>query len=78
MQWRSPAAWAQPVVQTGEFRNGRWQTLETHSARPSEDRMQILVSPDEALSLLLVCEKPAAAHWHQALERALTDPASLP
>ncbi len=78
IQWRSTATWTAPVVETGEFRNGRWRILETQATRKSEDRMQIGVTADQAFNLLLVCEKSAVACWRQALERAMTHPASLP
>jgi hypothetical protein len=38
----------------------------------------INVTPDQALSLLLVTEPRTAANWCRAIERAMTDPASLP
>ena len=78
VQWRSTTAWTAPVVETGEFQNGRWRILESQAARSGESQLQIGVSADQAFSLLLVCERTAVVRWRQALERAITQPASLP
>jgi hypothetical protein len=40
--------------------------------------MRIRVSTDQAFSLMLVGEQAEMPRWRAALERALTDPGSLP
>ncbi len=74
VEWRSTAAWAEPMTLTGDILDGRWQTLETSTARKNGEFIRVEVSPDQALSLLLVCEKSAAARWPKIIERAMTDP----
>ncbi len=78
IQWRSTGTWVDAVVETGEFRDGRWHTLETQVAGRAKDVMQVRVSADQALSPVLVCEKSALPHWRQVLESAMLSPASLP
>ena len=67
----------QPVVETGDFRNGRWRAFELQNIKPSEGGMRVPVSSNQAMSLLLVCEKRALPRWRKSLERAMTDPGSL-
>ena len=78
MQWRSTVAWTEPTVEVGEIQGGQWQPLETQPARNSEGQMQLSVSSDQALSVLLVCEKSALGRWRQQIERGITNPGSLP
>jgi hypothetical protein len=78
VRWPTTSDWRQPLVETGDFDDGRWRALEQDQVAPSRGLWQVEVSADQALSLLLVGEKPELAHWHNALGRAICDPASLP
>ena len=70
--------WRNAVVQTGDIKDGKWRPCETTAAERSPDGLRVQVSPDQALSLLILSEPRAAAKWRQAIERAMNDPASLP
>ena len=72
IEWLSTPVWKQPVIETGDINGGAWQTLDTQAVPTSKDRMQVRVSSDQALSLLLVCEDSARARWRQAVENAMT------
>ncbi len=77
MQWRSANAWGETVIETGEIRGGAWLSLNTQATRMNRGLMQIQVSDDQALSLLLVCEKAALGRWRNSVERAMTSPEVL-
>jgi hypothetical protein len=74
----SDRKWRQATVLTGDIRNGQWRTCESAQADKSDDGLVLNVSPDQTLSLLLVTEAPKATKWCRAIDRAVTDPASLP
>lgn len=69
--------WVQPVVETGEIQNGNWRVCALDPIPAAGAPMQVQVSPDQALSLLLVAEARAIPRWRHAIERAMTDPGSL-
>ena len=77
MQWRSASTWRESVIETGEIHAGAWLPLNTQTTRKSGDLMQVQVSDDQALSLLLVCEKAAIERWRRTVGRMITDPESL-
>ena len=70
--------WNQPVVETGEIRHGTWQILEATPLPSQAQDLQMTIQPDQALSLLLLCDSNDLPRWRAALARAMTDPASLP
>jgi hypothetical protein len=70
--------WRKATLLTGDILDGRWHTYETTPAATSDSGLAIQVSPDQALSLLLVTESGGASKWCRAVERAVNDPASLP
>lgn len=78
IQWRSTAKWIEPVVETGEIRGGGWLALDSQAVQMNEGQMRVQVANDQALSLLLVCERATLDRWRKAVGRSVTDPASLP
>lgn len=78
VRWSSPGAWAEPTIETGELVNGAWRSFETLPLAKTSNELRVQAGNDQALSLLLVCERTELPRWRQALERALVDPASLP
>lgn len=70
--------WHTPIVLTGDIHNGKWRHCESTPATTSTAGLEVKVSPDQALSLLLVTESGSASKWCQAVERAMNAPASLP
>lgn len=74
----SGAKWHTPAVLTGDIHNGKWRHCESTPATTSAAGLEVKVSPDQALSLLLVTESRSASKWCQAVERAMNAPASLP
>ncbi|MCP5523879.1 MAG: hypothetical protein H7A46_20270 [Verrucomicrobiales bacterium] len=53
----SPATdWKEAILETGEIRDGRWYALETKAQRSDEPTLGVRVTPDQALSLLLLTE----------------------
>jgi len=78
VSWRSSSGWGETIVETGDVRAGAWLTLSTQAAHRDRGLMRVQVSEDQALSMLLVCERSALKHWRSNLERMVTNPASLP
>ena len=70
--------WHRATVVTGDIHEGKWRNCETGPAVKTEAGLVVNVSPDQALSLLLVTESGGARKWCKAIERAMNDPASLP
>jgi len=70
--------WHKATVVTGDIHEGKWRSCETAPAVKTEAGLVVNVSPDQALSLLLVTESGGARKWCKAIERAMNDPASLP
>jgi hypothetical protein len=71
-------AWPNAHVMTGDIHDGKWRSCETAPARKTESGLVVNVSPDQALSLLVVTEPASASKWCRTIERAMNDPASLP
>lgn len=78
IRWQSDIRWNMPVVETGEIREGTWQTGETQAVDRSPGELGFAVSADQAFSWLLVCDREVLSRWRKALERAMTAPQSLP
>jgi hypothetical protein len=70
--------WRGGVVATGEIRDGTWRTYETAPLATTVNGLAVEVSPDQAVSLMLICESHQRKRWTQTVARAMTDPASLP
>jgi len=70
--------WRNATVVTGDIHNGKWRHCESTPATSSTAGLEVKVSPDQALNLLLVTESGSASKWCQAIERAMNAPASLP
>ena len=70
--------WRKATVLTGDIHDGKWCTCETTPAGKTEAGLAVNVSPDQAFSLLLVTESASSSKWYRAIERAMSDPASLP
>lgn len=60
----------------GEFRDGRWITLET--LPPSDGPIRATFDADRATCLLLICRPGAEDRWTRVLEGALTHAERLP
>jgi hypothetical protein len=75
---RQERTWPDAVVVTGDLRDGNWQTHETATPGRTGEALSVEVSPDQAVSLLLLCEARETSRWTQVVARALSDPASLP
>jgi len=75
---QSGARWRSPILETGEIQGGAWRTFEEASVAPTDGEVGVAVAADQAFSLLLLCEPADAPRWRQSLERAMTEPASLP
>lgn len=73
-----PVRWQNGVITTGEIRDGEWWSYESAPLNSAENGWIVNVSEDQVFSLLLVCESPEVGRWTQAVERAMSDPASLP
>jgi len=73
----SGANWHTPTVLTGDIHNGKWRHCESAPAATAAAGLEVKVSPDQALSLLLVTESGRASKWCQAVERAMNAPAAL-
>jgi len=69
--------WHKATLLTGDLHDGKWRTCETAPAGRSEAGLLVHVSPDQALSLLLLTEPGSALKWSKAIEGAMNDPASL-
>jgi hypothetical protein len=78
VRWGRTAPWLKAIVETGEIHNGSWEAFETASAPAHGPTLDIRVTSDQALSLVLVCDRGAEPRWRKAIERAMTHPASLP
>jgi hypothetical protein len=70
--------WRNATVLTGDIHEGKWRSCETAPAGKTETGLVVNVSPDQALRLLFVTEAGRAAKWCKAIERAISDPTSLP
>ncbi len=70
--------WQNANVLTGDVHNGKWRNCETTPAENSEAGLVVNVSSDQVFGLLLLTESRNASKWCRAIERAMTDPASLP
>jgi hypothetical protein len=70
--------WHKATVLTGDIHDGKWRSCETAPAGKTAASLVINVSTDQATCLLLVTEAASASRWCKAIERAMTDPASLP
>ena len=70
--------WHKATELTGDLHEGKWRTHDTAPAAKSEIGLVVNVSPDQALSLLLVTKPGSAQTWCKAIEGAMNDPASLP
>jgi hypothetical protein len=70
--------WHKVVVLTGNILDGKWRGCETAQAGKTETGLVVNVIPDQAFSLLLVTEPGSASQWCKTIERAMSDPASLP
>lgn len=75
---RHTQPWQGGVIATGEIREGEWWSYESAPLSFASNGLAVNVSPDQVFSLLLVCESAAVDHWARAVERAFSDPASLP
>lgn len=70
----SSVVWHEPLVETGEFQNGAWCTLERSRLRPSRGELVVEVQPKQVLSLLLVCEERDVSRWQKALSEKMINP----
>lgn len=75
---QSGARWRSPTLETGEIQGGAWRTFEEASVAPTGGEVVVAVAADQVFSLLLLCEPADAPRWRRSLERAMTEPASLP
>ena len=66
------------IKKQDDIHEGKWRSCESAPAVKTEAGLVVNVSPDQALSLLLVTESGGATKWCKAIERAMNDPASLP
>ena len=78
VRWPSNGLWRDGVVVTGEIQDGAWRTCETAPLPATAGGMAVEVNPDQAVSLLLVCESSQTRRWTQTIARAMADPAALP
>jgi hypothetical protein len=69
--------WQAPLLLTGDLRDGAWWRHETTPLQKSSGGFALKVSPDQAVSLLLLTEAKSASRWHRAVERMVTEPGSL-
>jgi hypothetical protein len=69
--------WHDGQVVTGEICDGTWRTYETSPLTTPASDLSIKVDPDQAVSLVLICESRHANRWTQAIARTMTNPASL-
>ena len=74
----SAAPWRKAMVETGEIHNGAWEAFAAAPLAAGSQGLEIRVTPDQAYSLLLVCDRGAAPRWGKLLARTVTNPASLP
>lgn len=78
VSWTSTADARDMVVETGDISDGKWRPLASQPISRTQDSFAFEVTPDQSLSLLLVCEKEDLNHWRAAIGNAMTNPASLP
>ena len=69
--------WQNPMLLTGDLRDGQWWNHETTPLQKSAGGFAVHVSPDQAVSLLLLTEEKTANRWRRAVERMVSEPASL-
>ena len=60
------------AAEAGEFRNGKWFTLEQIPVDGST--REITIDEDRATCLILLCRGDRMAHWQSLLEEAMTHP----
>jgi hypothetical protein len=75
---QTSARWREPVVETGEFHNAAWRSLDVETLPKPGPELRLQAQPDQVLSVLLVCERAELPRWRKALGQAMGDPASLP
>lgn len=75
VRWARTAAATDLVMDTGGFEGGVWKSYAVQ-APPGAGRVNI--TAEQEFSLVLVCEREALPRWRRFLERAITDPGSLP
>jgi len=75
---RQPESFREGIVVTGDLCDGRWATHETVPLATAPEGFLVQVNPDQAVSLLLVCEAGQLHRWTDTVARAMTDPGSLP